>query len=143
MDLAGCAVFNGHQVTLLRLMNAKAVESRGATVLELFQFGTWLIESSSRISSKVALSLRREESRIANHRGIHRSFQVSVEVCCNSAIVSAERDGYFGLRQSLAGDFDKALASWIENVIEEHGLTEDGKTVPPFSKISVPKCPFF
>ena len=44
----------------------------------------------------------REESRIAIYLVIHRGFQVPVEVCCNSAIVSAERYGYFGLRRSLS-----------------------------------------
>ena len=29
------------------------------------------------------------------------------------------------------GVFDKAVSSWFDNVSEEHGLTEDGKTVPP------------
>ena len=53
------------------------------------------------ISFKVAFSLRREESRIAIDLVTHRGFQVPVEVCCNSAIVLAERDGYFGLRRSL------------------------------------------
>ncbi len=28
----------------------------------------------------------------------------------------------------------------VDNVSEEHGLTEDGKTVAPFSPISVPKA---
>jgi hypothetical protein len=50
-----------------------------------------------RISAKVAFSLRREESRIAIDLVIHRGFQVPVEVCCNSAIVSAERYDDFGL----------------------------------------------
>ena len=36
------------------------------------------------------------------------------------------------------GVFDKAVSSWIDNVSEEHGLTEDSKTVAPFSRISVP-----
>ena len=44
---------------------------------------------------------------------IHRGFQVPVEACCNSAIVSAKRDGYFGLRQSLAGVFDKPESSCV------------------------------
>ncbi len=30
------------------------------------------------------------------------------------------------------GVFDKAVSSWCDNLPEEHGLTEDGKTVPPF-----------
>jgi hypothetical protein len=47
------------------------------------------------ISAKVAFSLRREESRIANDRVIHRSFQVPVHACLNSAIVSAERLSVF------------------------------------------------
>ena len=29
------------------------------------------------------------------------------------------------------GVFDKAVSSCLDNVSEEHGLTEDGKTVPP------------
>ena len=29
--------------------------------------------------------------------------------------------------------FDKAVSSSFGNVPNEHGLTEDGKTVPPFS----------
>ena len=33
------------------------------------------------------------------------------------------------------GVFDKAVSSWFDNVSEEHGLTEDGKTVPPFLRI--------
>ena len=32
-----------------------------------------------------------------------------VQVCLNSAIVSAERDGYFDLRQSLTGVFGDAV----------------------------------
>ena len=47
-------------------------------------------------------------------------------------LITRSDDGYFGLRQSLSGVFDKALSSWIDNVPEEHGLTEDGKTVAPF-----------
>ena len=27
--------------------------------------------------------------------------------------------------------FDKAVSSWLDDASEEHGLTEDGKTVPP------------
>ena len=42
--------------------------------------------------------------------------------------------GYHGF-----GVFDKAVSSCFDNVSEEHGLTEDGNTVPPFSPISVPK----
>ena len=38
------------------------------------------------------------------------------------------------------GVFDKVVSSWFNNVPEEHGLTEDGKTVPPYSQISVPKA---
>ena len=60
---------------------------------------------------KSSLLAPREESRIANNVVIFRSFQVPVEVCCNSAIVSAERDGYFGLRQSLTRDFAEAVYS--------------------------------
>ena len=29
------------------------------------------------------------------------------------------------------GVFDKAVSSWLDNASEEHGLTEDGKTVAP------------
>ncbi len=36
-----------------------------------------------------------------------------------------------GLRRSLAGAFDKAVSSWFDNASEEHGLTDDGKTVAP------------
>jgi hypothetical protein len=43
-------------------------------------------------------------------------------------------NGYFGLRRSLARVFDKAVSSWCENACEEHGLTEDGKTVAPTIK---------
>ena len=32
------------------------------------------------------------------------------------------------------GVFDKAVSSQCDNDIEEHGLTEDGKTVAPFSE---------
>ena len=49
-------------------------------------------------------------------------------------IIAVETRGCHGF-----GVFDKAVSSWFENVSEEHGLTEVGKTVPPFSKISVPK----
>ncbi len=38
------------------------------------------------------------------------------------------------------GVFDKAVSSWFDNVSEEHGLTEDGKTVAPFSQTSVTMC---
>ncbi len=31
------------------------------------------------------------------------------------------------------GVFDKAVASWFDTISEEHGLTEDGKTVAPRS----------
>jgi len=51
----------------------------------------------------------REENRTAKSLIIHRGFQVPVEVCCKSAIVSAERDGDLGLRQSLAGVCDNAV----------------------------------
>ena len=37
------------------------------------------------------------------------------------------------------GVFGKAGSSWLDKVSEEHGLTENGKTVAPFSWISVPK----
>ena len=30
------------------------------------------------------------------------------------------------------------MSSLVENAFEEHGLTEDDKTVAPFSRISVP-----
>ena len=33
--------------------------------------------------------------------------------------------------RSLSGDFDKAVSSLCDKVSEEHGLTEDGKTVVP------------
>ena len=35
------------------------------------------------------------------------------------------------MRQSLIAVFDKAVSSWFDNASEEHGLTEDGKTVAP------------
>ena len=38
------------------------------------------------------------------------------------------------------GVFDKAVSSWFDNVSEEHGITEDDKTVPPFSRVSVTKA---
>ena len=38
--------------------------------------------------------------------------------------------GWHGL-----GVFDKAVSSWFDNMSEEHGLTEDGKTVAPFSRL--------
>jgi hypothetical protein len=37
--------------------------------------------------------------------------------------------GCYGL-----GVFDKAVPSWCDNVSEERGLTEDGKTVAHFSR---------
>ncbi len=46
-------------------------------------------------------------------------------------LITRSDDGYFGLRQSLAGVFDKAVSSWFGNASDEHGLTEDGKTVAP------------
>ena len=46
-------------------------------------------------------------------------------------LITRSDDGYFGLRQSLAGVFDKAVSSGCGNAFEEHGLTEDGKTVAP------------
>ena len=45
---------------------------------------------------------------------------------------SGQNSGWHGF-----GVFDKAVSSWFDNVSEEHGLTEDGKTVPPFSRISL------
>ncbi len=42
--------------------------------------------------------------------------------------------GYHGL-----GIFDKAVSSSFDNISEERGLTEDGKAVAPFSRISVTK----
>ena len=41
------------------------------------------------------------------------------------------------------GVFDKAVSSLFDNVFEEHGITEDGKTVAPFSRRFVPNahCP--
>ena len=72
------------------------------------------------ISAKVAFSLRREESRIANDRVIHRSFQVPVQACLHSAIVSAERDGYFGLRQSLSEVLGDATSSLFFQEISGH-----------------------
>ena len=41
--------------------------------------------------------------------------------------VAEENRGWHGF-----GIFDKAVSLWFGNVPEEHGLTEDGKTVPPF-----------
>ena len=46
-------------------------------------------------------------------------------------LITRSDDGYFGLRQSLSGVFDTAMSSFFENAFEEHGLTEDGKTVAP------------
>ena len=46
-------------------------------------------------------------------------------------LITWSDDGYFGLRQSLAGVFDKAVSSWFDDVSEEHGFTEDGKTLEP------------
>ncbi len=37
------------------------------------------------------------------------------------------------------GVLDKAMSSWFDNLSEEHGLTEHGKTVPRFSRLYVPK----
>ena len=65
-----------------------------------------------------------------------------VEVCCNSAIVLAERDGHFGLRQSLIGVFLKAVSLTFKSVSPEHGLTEDGKTVAPIFE-AFASCPSF
>ena len=36
------------------------------------------------------------------------------------------------------GVFDKAVSSCFDNVFEEHGLTEDGKTVAPRIPATVP-----
>ena len=51
---------------------------------------------------------------------------------------------YEGNRRNMGwhgfGVFDKAVSSWFDSVSEDHGLTEDGKTLPPFSRISVPKA---
>ena len=49
--------------------------------------------------TKLAFLLRREESRIAICRVLHRHFQVPAKVCCNSAFVSTERDGDFRLAE--------------------------------------------
>ena len=46
-------------------------------------------------------------------------------------LITRSDDGYFGMRQCLAGVFDKAVSSWFVNVSEEHGLTEDGRAVAP------------
>ena len=46
-------------------------------------------------------------------------------------LIMRSDDGYFGLWQSLDRDFDKAVASRVDNVSEERGLTDDGKTVAP------------
>ena len=50
-------------------------------------------------------------------------------------VIAMETRGYHGF-----GVFDKAVSSWFNNVFEEHGLTEDGKTVPPFLRLSVPNA---
>ncbi len=46
-------------------------------------------------------------------------------------LITRSDDGYFGLRQSLSGVFSKAVSSRFDDAFEEHGLTEDGKTVAP------------
>ncbi len=46
-------------------------------------------------------------------------------------LITRSDDGYFGLRRSHSGGFDKAVSSLCDKVSEEHGLTEDGKTVVP------------
>ncbi len=56
-------------------------------------------------------------------------------------LITRTDDGYLGLRQSLAGVFDKAVSSLGENRFEEHGLTEVGKAVALFLSVSVPKTP--
>ena len=58
------------------------------------------------------------EEAIANDRVIDRSFQVPAEVCSNSALVSAERDGYSGLRRSLVEVFSEAVSSIHNHAIE-------------------------
>ncbi len=55
-------------------------------------------------------------------------------------LITRRDDGYFGLRRSLDGVFDKAVCSWLVNGSEEHVLIEDRKTVAPFSRISVPQA---
>ena len=55
---------------------------------------------------------------------IHRSMSAPVEVCCNSAIVSAERDGYFGLRRSLAGVFASCEIKCEYYESDEHDLLD-------------------
>ena len=47
--------------------------------------------------------------------------------------------GDFGLKQSLGDAFETSVVSPFDNVSEEHGLTDDGKTVPPCSWISIIK----
>ncbi len=54
-------------------------------------------------------------------------------------LITRSDDGYFGLRRSLDAVFDKAVSSSFDTVSKEHGLTEEGKTVAPFSRISFPK----
>ena len=48
-------------------------------------------------------------------------------------LITRSDDGYFGLRQSLTGAFDKAVSSCCDKAFEEHGLTDEGKTVAPIS----------
>ncbi len=55
-------------------------------------------------------------------------------------LITRSDDGYFGLRKNLTGVFDKAVSSSFDNLSEEHGLTEDGKTVAPFSGRFVPNA---
>jgi hypothetical protein len=71
------------------------------------------------IFSRVAFSLRREESRIATYRVIHRGFQVPVMDYSNSAILSAEREGYFGLRQSHSGILKSKTAQKTRRILPE------------------------
>ncbi len=55
-------------------------------------------------------------------------------------LITRSDDGYFGLRRSLDGVFDKVASSWRDNAFENHGLTEDGKTVAPIIEAFVPKA---
>ena len=47
---------------------------------------------------------------------------------CLIGVIAEETQGWHGF-----GVFDKAVSSWVDDMPNEHGLTEDGKTVPPFS----------
>ena len=56
-------------------------------------------------------------------------------------LITRSDDGYFGLRQSLTGAFDKAVSSCCDKAFEEHGLTDEGKTVAPILlRLFVPKA---